>query len=217
MLRRIRPAMQTLGTLLVILLIGISAARLRDARSARIPEGREPTVVPEWRRYASSQDSNLTSIVVFSDFRCGGCRYAHHVLASLPGEWQGAVAIKWFQLPLLGPVSVEAARAVSCVRSIRDQAALTTTFFSATDSLGMVPWADLAARSGIADIATFQACVERDDSIAALTEAKEIASKLRITSTPTVLLDSLLFRGMPSRSYLTRYLERKNAREPRPR
>lgn len=200
------------GALLVILLMAMAVRQVRSARSARIPAGREPTVVRQWREYAASQDSSLTSIIVFSDFKCGGCRYAHEVLSTLPGNRRGAVVIKWWQLPLLGPVSVEAARAVECLSSTRERDALTAAFFAAADSLGIVPWADLAARSGIADGVKLQACVQRDDSIAALTEAREIASRLQVTSTPTVLLDSLLFRGMPSRSYLNKYLERKNAR-----
>ncbi len=214
---RIHPELQLLALLPVILLIGIAAARLRNARSARIPEGRAPIVLPDWRSYAASQDSSLTSIVVFSDFKCAGCRYAHDVLTSLPASYRRAVAIKWWQFPILGPVSIEAARAVACVSSRKDEAALTATLFSAADSLGIVPWADLAARSGIVDGAKLQACVERDDSIAGLLEAKEIALRLGIASTPTVVLDSLVFRGMPSRTYLHKYLERKNAHNSRPR
>ena len=173
-------------------------------------------MLPDWRNYSASPDTGLTSIVIFSDFKCRSCKYAHEVLKGLSDARAAGVAVRWWQLPLLGPVSIEGARAIACLSSARDQAALTDVIFAASDSLGIESWTKLAERSGISAARELQSCVESEDSLAALTEAKAIAVQLGITSTPSVLLDSLLFRGMPSRNYLNRYLDQNSPRRLRP-
>lgn len=192
----------------MVVAMAVVAGRIRALRSARIPAGHEPTIVNNWRRYAATGDATTTSVVVFSDFRCGACKYAHDVLASLPDPLRPVLSVQWRQLPLLGPVSVEAARAVSCLTDRDERERLTATLFALADSLGMIAWMKVASRTSINSPELLQLCIEGKDSLRELIETRRLAADLGVVTTPSVLLDSMLFRGMPSPSYLTSYLRK---------
>lgn len=202
-----RRHLSSVGAGAIILAMALVAGRLRVLRSAGIPKGHEPEIVKEWRRYSHTSDTTKTSVVVFSDFKCEACKYAHEVLSTLLDDARQIFALRWHQFPILGPVSNEAARAILCVSDEDERARLTITFFAASDSLGVTPWTTLAARSRIENPERLQECVDAPDS-PELTEARRLALDLGVVSTPTVLVDSMLFRGMPSRSYLTSYLRK---------
>lgn len=173
---------------------------------ARVPRGAEPRHIREWRAISGSDAAGQTQIVVFSDFRCKACRYAHRILTELPPRLARSVSVKWLQLPLLGPASVEAARAAECVGTQGERSRLFAVLFQHQDSLGLLPWERVAEEARVAQPAQFARCTLDDRTRPSLVATAQLAEQLGVHSTPTVLIDSLLFGGMPSKQYLHRYL-----------
>lgn len=58
----------------------------------------------------------------------------------------------------------------------------------------------------MADTIAFASCLSSDDALAVVRKDSALASELGIEGTPGVLLDSLLFEGVPHLRYLQAYV-----------
>ncbi len=76
------------------------------------------------------------------------------------------------------------------------------------DSLGKAPWLWFAELAGIKDTEAFGRCVLEDGPLPVLNEDTAAAKRLRVAGTPTLLIHSLRYNGLPPFDSLVAYVDR---------
>ncbi len=178
-----------------------------------IPEEHAPEIVTDWQRYGKRGPGTITvpsrvTVVVFSDYACPHCATAASTMERLVRGRSDKVEVVWRHLPQLSGYSFKAAIASECARRVDRFGQMHEKLFSVRDSLGSLPWTRLASEVGIPDTTAFATCLS-DSTIANLVRQDSIvAQELGIKGIPGVLVDSLLFRGVPPFRYLRAYVGR---------
>ena len=163
------------------------------------PEGAAPFPA-ELDRYGVSRGDPQAPVVVreFADYQCPACARFSESTERLFREYvdTGRVRYVYFDFPLdQHPNAVPAAMAARCAG---DQDAYWPMHLALYD--GQSEWADaarpLATFAGYADaleldVALFRRCMEAERHRAAVARSREVARQLRVTSTPTVLVDNI--------------------------
>lgn len=140
-------------------------------------------------------DGDIT-MVEFLDYRCGYCRRAHPEVAKLLSD-DGNIRLIVKEFPILGEQSLLASRFAVSVKQIAGNDA----YKLASDSLiafsGEITPQSLgriASSLGL-DMDEIAVQMQSDDVTRELTATRELAQKMRITGTPTFVLDDELLRG----------------------
>ncbi len=167
-----------------------------------------PRKVAEWRdilRDAISEHAGADSPVVieFADFECPFCaRFQREFeLASSETDERFTYAFLHFPLPM-HRFARPAARAAECAHKQGRFRELKRLLFSTQDSLGLMPWRQLAERAGVGDLAAFDECLLERNTDSLVTHRARWAEGLRIEGTPAVLVDSILYVGLSADSVL---------------
>lgn len=173
-----------------------------------IPEAHRPSVIGDWETvFRSPDESYSVRIAVFSDYMCAYCADAAHTLRTLVEE-HADVLIEYRSLPTRGDLSMRAATVAECARGDGRFEEMHHRLFSFADSLGIVPWARVEADAGIRDSVTFRTCLDQSSVPERIIQDLAVAERLGVTATPSILVDSLLFRGSPGLTYLDAYVRR---------
>lgn len=160
--------------------------------------------VPSWVQYAAAgnrlgDSSAPVTVTIFSDYQCPACRELFSKVEVIRQTYPRDVAFVWRDLPLANhPFAAEAALGAKCAGRIGRFEAFHILLFVKQDSLGAIPWSDLAIRAGIADTAAFRACTQGDDIKEELRRDMAAATALHAVVTPTVLVNQLQYTGMPN-------------------
>ena len=140
------------------------------------------------------------TVVVFSDFQCPYCGVLMRNLRDVQTAFADEVAVVYRHFPLPNhPHALEAARASDCAALQGRFTEYHDALFASPDSIGRVDWSRFAVAAGIRDLPSFQACAS--DTRRSLTIERDIeaANRLRVTGTPTLLINGLRFQGaMPA-------------------
>lgn len=172
-------------------------------------------VVADWRSYAAEgrrtgpADAPVT-VVVFSDFQCPACRMLAESLDSVTARRPGQVAVVYRHFPLssVHPYATAAARASECAAGQGRFEAFHDALFREQALLGIQPWRSFAAGAGVADLDAFDRCVAGTAPDAAILRDGRAGERLRVTGTPTVLINQHRFQGAPPLAELERQIER---------
>ena len=78
--------------------------------------------------------------------------------------------------------------------------------FAQQDSLGLMSWQTMAARASVADSAKFGECVEARPDIAKIQAGEEMARRLGVRGTPTIVVNGWMLGAVPSASDLERLI-----------
>lgn len=214
------------GAVVVLTLCAVVMTALvvrREFSSPRAqPEPLRPTQVSDWRGYARDghrmgpAEAPVT-IVVFSDFQCPFCGMLMSRLRQLRDAYPREVAVVYRHYPIADhPHAAAAARASECAADQGRFSAFHDALFSAQDSIGAVGWGRFAATAGVADIKRFEACAAATSPLPALERDVAAARRLRVSGTPTLLINDLRFHGAVRQDTLEAYVRRalRNAAPP---
>ena len=161
-------------------------------------------LLTEWQEYAAvgqwiGPPTAPVTIVSFSDYQCAACRQFENALGRLREQYADSVAAVVRHLPLGKHAhAVPAARAAICAGAQGRFMELNSLLFEVQDSLGRIPWRVLATRAGVADMPAFQSCLEDAATDVTLRRDFAAAERLGTSTTPTLLVGSRLYRGVPS-------------------
>jgi protein-disulfide isomerase len=181
-------------------------------RPPQRPHGTEQ--VADWRRYAaqghrSGPAGAPVDIVVFSDFQCPACRMLAGYLDAIRMEFPDQVALVRRHAPLaIHAHAVEAARASECAARQGRFDQFHDALFQAQASIGTAPWSRFAQMAGVPDEPAFEACTAETGPVAALQRDTADARGLKLRSTPTFMINGVLFRGTPPMDTLRAYVQR---------
>jgi protein-disulfide isomerase len=165
------------------------------------PSNTKPRIVADWRGYASSGNRLGTAsapvvITVFSDFQCPFCRQADAELSVLRREMPRLVSVVYRNYPLsFHKYARTAAIAAICAGFQGAFEAYHHELFSHQDSLASLDWHDIAAHTGVADLAAFDTCMVTEKPLLVMRADSAAAKKLGVRGTPTMLINSLELIG----------------------
>jgi len=169
--------------------------RARAARpEPKIPE--DPISIDK----AASKGSQSAPVVmiVFSDFQCPFCgRFARDVLPDLERDYiaTGRVLLAFRHLPLQNhQYATGAAQAAECAGGQDRFWPMHDRLFGETEQLDGTNLRRLAASMDL-DVPAFEACLDKEEYVLAVSRDTEQAKRLGLVSTPSFLLGSRLADG----------------------
>jgi protein-disulfide isomerase len=189
----------------------------REFFPAQSASASAPTHVPAWREFARhghrmGPAKAPVTVVVFSDFQCPYCGVLMDRLRALRGAHPGEVAVVYRHFPVEGHAhAVAAARASECAGAQGRFEAYHDALFERRDSIGVVAWDRFAATAGVPDLAGFRECAAASGRVEALSRDSAAARKLRVSGTPTLLINGLRLVGAPPMDSLESYLRTASA------
>jgi protein-disulfide isomerase len=134
------------------------------------------------------------TIVEFSDFECPFCRNVQATLKQVLESYGSRIRLVFKHLPLEGHrLAVPAARAAYCAGE-QDRFWQFHDALFATESLSPAVFDRVASEIGLG-MTQFTACVNSEQSRAAVIKDMETARNFRIDSTPSFLVNGKLFKG----------------------
>ena len=109
------------------------------------------------------------------------------------------VRIVYRHLPLrsIHSFAEPAALAVECAAGQGSFASFHATLFANQDSLGSIPWPELAQRARVRDLRQFEHCLGTRASAGRVSADLEAAAVLGLRSTPSIIVDGLLLASIP--------------------
>lgn len=138
------------------------------------------------------------TVVVFSDYQCPACRRLDDRLTVAHARYPNEVAVVWRHMPLEGHSAARsAALAAVCAANVGQFALMHSLLFMLADSLGTREWTNLAARAGVGDTTAFRTCMASPAAAATLDSDLAAARELGALATPTFLINSQKFVGVP--------------------
>ncbi len=185
--------------------------------SPRLPAERAPRAIHEWQELGlhgarTGPPAPVLTIVVFSDYLCPHCSRTDEDLRHLRIAYPTEVAIVYRHFPIRGDLSFPAALAAECGRIAGRFESINARLYAQVDSLGVKPWAQIAHEAGVADTIRFNRCLEGTQAREAIDRDLSAARAVGVRGTPAILMNDLLFRGSPGRSYMEAYLRSERRR-----
>ena len=157
----------------------------------------------------------IVPIAYFSDFRCPYCRVLSPRLAALESAPDPEITVSWHEWPILGDVSVNAARAALAARR---QGAY-QAFHERLISSPFVPTpgylADLAGRLGL-DPAQLAADMESPDVARDIATSNALAGIFHFRGTPGLVVGRTVVNGAIDEATLAALIEHERAEGPPP-
>lgn len=163
-----------------------------------------PTLLASGHRIGPA-DAAVT-IVEFADFECPYCRrYALETLPALRTAHPDDVAVIYRHYPLAyHRFAIPSAVAAECAARQGRFPAMHDLLYTVQDSIGLVPWGELAERSGVADLPAWEAC-RADPAVRAGVEADgALAVAIGATGTPTVVINGIRYPEPPDEAAVRR-------------
>ncbi len=139
------------------------------------------------------------TVVEFGDFECPACRvFANTALKGVRARYPSDVALVFRHLPLgYHRFAYPAARAAECAASQGRFEAFFDAVYRGQDSLGLKPFSQFAAESGMPDLTVFAKCNSSNAPVPAIEMDLIAAKALQPRGTPTIIIDGLQLGGVP--------------------
>lgn len=186
---------------LVAIAGAIAVLAVRNQFSEAAPVPREVDL-RSWQRLLANgsvigtRDAQM-KIVEFVDYECSYCRGMHEQIDSLIGARNGQVALVVYQFPLrtLHAGAYQAALAAVCAREQHRFAAMHDYLFATQSERAGGHLENLPNAAGVHDSAAFLRCVDSDRASRAVEMEVAVGADLRVTGTPTFVIDRRIYAG----------------------
>ncbi len=166
----------------------------------------EPVWVEDWEQLASKghrigPESATVTIVVFNDFTCPACsRLAKKYIPDLQLDYPGQIAMVFRHWPLESHMlAYPAARASECAAEQGRFTAFHDTVFAQQRILGSKSFIEFAREAGVSDLREFEYCMQKTDSVEAITLDINAGQQLGVKGTPSLIINGWLIPGLNPR------------------
>ena len=138
------------------------------------------------------------TLVEFGDFECPACSAFFRELRPLRAKNPSRLAIVYHYDPLpYHRFALAAARAAECAARQGRFEQMHDLLYELQDSFGLLKFEDMARRAGVPSTTGFRAC-ESDPKVEAVIDSdRQLAIRLRLMGTPSVVFDDSLWSGAP--------------------
>jgi len=167
----------------------------------------------DWRDFIDTTRTDGASrarvaVVVFGDYQCPYCRVLAERLAEIAGDYDRQVVVQNRHFPLpQHTFAFQAAVASECANEQGLGDEMHMALFAKQDSLGRMPWRDIAASIRGVDLNAFDDCIDDEKARAVVVSDTLKGRQLDINGTPTVLVNQQRVTGAPIASDLRRLIE----------
>lgn len=146
-------------------------------------------------------------LIEFTDIQCPYCRQFHSRYAAFSAANPDKVSLVILHFPLeIHSLARVGAHAIECANAAGRLMPFLDLAFELQDSLAAVGWTQIAVRAGITDTTTFDRCRTAGLGAEKIARALHLGDSLKITGTPTLVVNGWLFPSPPADSLLTRAL-----------
>lgn len=199
------PSIGGLTTSLVAAAVVLTVVNVSGALDAsRAPRTAPSLEVPMWREvdvggHVVGDSTSRVRVIVFSDYQCAACQALHAMLEGMASDITARISMRWRHFPLASHAHAHAAAAAAvCAAKYGAFPEVHAALFRVPYGVSVPRWVAIAATSGVRDTGRFAACLEADETKRAL-EADEIdGRRLGLHGTPTILVGSALYGGLPA-------------------
>jgi protein-disulfide isomerase len=148
-------------------------------------------------------------VVVFSDFQCPFCASVQPTLREMRNRAASRIAILYRHFPLsaIHPFARQAAVAAACADAQQRFEPYHDRLFAEQDSIGVKPWAHFAKEAGVANLVTFESCVNQARLDADVERDLRLGQRLGVSGTPTFIVDGRMLRAAPTLKALEQLLK----------
>ncbi len=187
-----------LSSVAAIVVAGIAINReFFQESSGSSPRGAK---VGDWQSYvrdASSVGVGPVSMVVFSDYQCPSCGALDRNIESILEKGDRALRVSFRHYPLeqIHPAARGAAILAECAIPHGSFSQVHHLLFAMQDSIPFLEAEDVARMVGIADKETYTRCTADAKSHQQIDKDMEDGDRLRVTATPTILLNGRKYVG----------------------
>lgn len=181
--------------------------------SPALPPLERPAFVAAWKDALSAgiEIGNRAApikVVEFADLECPFCARFHEDMLAVMKKYPQDVSLVFVHFPLASHrFALQAARAVECADARGRVSELVSLLYSKQDSIGMKSWGAYAQEVGIPDTAGFRNCALDPTTIKRIDAGKEVGAKIRVTATPTVLVNGWRYGRAPDEAELERIVQ----------
>jgi len=191
-----------------LLTTGVVMRREFFAVATAKPQEDKPSYIEDWRTQLvggvrMGPSAAPVQVLEFADFECPFCGAFHKRLKDLRERYPSQVALTFVHFPLaMHRFAMPAARVAECAGDQGRFEAMYNRLFEEQESFGLKPWSEYATAAGVPDIAAFDACIKRTDSVPRIEEGKQLGAKLDVQGTPTLVINGWKLGHPPSESEL---------------
>jgi len=163
--------------------------------SAQMPGERKPTLVAHWEDYLDKgvrmgPAQAKVQLIEFADFECPFCGSLHKTLKTLRDRYPDQVSLDYVHFPLpMHRFALPAARVAECAGDQGRFEPMYDQLFDGQESFGLKPWSDYATAAGVPDLAAFDVCIKKSESIPRIEQGKELGKKIDVQGTPTLIVN----------------------------
>jgi protein-disulfide isomerase len=151
-------------------------------------------------------DARIT-ILEFADLECPACRRFQSTLRLVRNRFPDDISVVFVHFPLpQHRFARKAAQAAECADEQGRFAEFIELTFEQQDSLGLKSWASFGREAGVPDSKRFEKCVGRLPSPSRIDTGIALATRIRATGTPTVIVNGWRYYGTPREDELVRVI-----------
>jgi protein-disulfide isomerase len=168
----------------------------RQSEPLTLNEPNEIDYIPGWEqalgnsRHVAGNPAAPVTVLVLVDLECAASRRFHDVLASVETQRESDMRTFYMHSPLpYHGQALGAAEAAECAAEVGAFRSWVDVVFRYQDSLGVQPWASLAAKAGIADSVYVAECARRTAPSPRVAAGTAFAEEIDAFGTPTLIVN----------------------------
>lgn len=203
---KIADIMTTIAVACSVAAVAMAGRReYRDSQMGR--EGNPaspPRVIRNWARYVEDghrlgPPDAIVTLVEFGDFECPACAGFHRAISQMRARYPSKLAVIFRHFPLpYHKFARASAHAAECAGVQGRFEQYHDLLYARQDSLGLIPWSELARRADVRDVEAFSLCVDSDFGEDVIARDEAAARALEVGGTPGIIFDGKLFTGPPA-------------------
>jgi protein-disulfide isomerase len=205
-------ALNVLATIAVLGVVGAAVSREvgTSATAADPMDPNAPTeMVENWEEIVRSgvplgDPESRVLVAMFEDMQCPFCKHFHDsVLAPVLEAFPGDIAPVLVHFPLPNHAfALPAARAVECADHQKVASPMVDALYARQSHMGAMSWLEYAREARIPDENLFSECMSDGADVPRVARGTDLAQRMKVPGTPTVVVNGLRFSRPPSRARL---------------
>lgn len=143
------------------------------------------------------------TLVEFGDFECPACKAFHETVSQVSARMGDSIALIYIHYPLpMHRFAIPSANAAECAREQGRFAEMSNLLYAKQDSLGLIPFVDLARRAGVARMTDFELCTRSSRPNVRIDAGRSAGDSIQLRATPTFLVNGWEYVGALNSEHL---------------
>lgn len=143
-----------------------------------------------------------------ADFECPACRRFEFALQSMKPQNRAHIDLSLLHLPLsYHRFAIPSAIAFECAARQGKAREMKEVLYFKQDSMGLLPWYAMAKQAGVGDSVSFATCLGTRPDIAKIQSGEDMARRLSLRGTPTIMVNGWVLGFVPDAAQLDRIVE----------